>query len=103
MHKLLDPAKLDRVGLSELFEQYGRGKFKIYGRDTEDTQRPTPSLETEEDPDDIDEWKALKLEDSRRFPEIFKNFFFGCESEDRMTAIAFDSRLNHYGTKLQAD
>ena len=30
------------------------------------------------------------------------NFYFGCEADDRMTAVAFDSRLNHMGAKLKA-
>ena len=31
-----------------------------------------------------------------------KNYFFGCEADDRMTAVGFDARLNHYNLKLNA-
>jgi len=31
-----------------------------------------------------------------------KNYFFGCEGDDRMTAVGFDARLNHYDLKLNA-
>lgn len=30
------------------------------------------------------------------------NFYFGSEADDRMTAVAFDTKLNHYGARLNA-
>jgi hypothetical protein len=30
------------------------------------------------------------------------NFYFGCESDDRMTAVAFNPKVNHFGAKLKA-
>ena len=30
------------------------------------------------------------------------NFYFGCEADDRMTAVAFNRRLNHHDAKLKA-
>ena len=30
------------------------------------------------------------------------NFYFGAEADDRMTALAFDTKLNHFGVKLKA-
>ncbi|MDP7547106.1 MAG: amidohydrolase, partial [Alphaproteobacteria bacterium] len=31
-----------------------------------------------------------------------RNFYFGSEADDRMTAVAFDSKLNRHGAKLNA-
>jgi hypothetical protein len=30
------------------------------------------------------------------------NFYFGCEADDRMNAVAFNPKLNHLGVKLKA-
>ena len=30
------------------------------------------------------------------------NFFFGCEADDRLNTLAFDTRLNHLGARLNA-
>jgi hypothetical protein len=52
---------------------------------------------------EIDEFKALEIEKEADIAELFaKPFYFGCESDDRLTAIAFDARLNHEGVKLKA-
>ena len=53
----------------------------------------------DENPDDLDEWKALKIEHGRDFKKIFENFYFGCEADDRMTAVAFNPKINRYGAE----
>ena len=30
------------------------------------------------------------------------NFYYGAEADDNMTALAFDTKLNHFGVKLKA-
>ena len=30
------------------------------------------------------------------------SFYFGCEADDRMSAVAFDTRLNHFDAKIKA-
>ena len=99
MRELNDPAKLDRAAMDELFAKYGRSKFNL---PSGDSGVPIASHHTKEDPADLDEWQALGITDPRKFADIFQNFYFGCEAEDRMTSIAFNERLNHYGVKLQA-
>ena len=101
MRKYLDPANFDRNALDELFKKYGEGRFAIAGSGGEATTQLTRNAAAER-PEDIDDWKALKIDDPRKFAKIFENFFFGCESEDRMTAAAFNPRLNHFGARLQA-
>jgi len=91
----LDPAKLDRAKMAELFVKYGG---KLAGKQV-DALANNPAAE---DPADLDDWSALKIEDPRAFADFFRNFFFGCEPDDRMTAVAFNPKLNHYGAKMQA-
>jgi predicted TIM-barrel fold metal-dependent hydrolase len=95
LYERSDPAKLDQNAMRELFRQYG-GKIADRGLDA---LFNNPAIE---DPADLDDWSALKIEDPRRFAEIFENFFFGCESDDRLSAFAFHPSINHYGTKLNA-
>src|SRR5262249_54047874 len=59
-------------------------------------------LATKENPSEIDDFAALEIDDPRRFAEIFSRFYFGCEAEDRITAIAFNPKLNHFGATMQA-
>ena len=51
----------------------------------------------------IDEWSAIGIDRGEDIRDRFvPNFYFGCEADDPMNALAFDSRLNGYGAKLQA-
>jgi hypothetical protein len=95
LRRHLDPKLLDRGVLEKLFGEYGGKRFE--GRKLE----PTPGL-PEEDPATLDEWQALGVKDPGEFVEIFSRFYFGCEAEDRMTAVAFNTRLNHFGARLKA-
>ena len=95
LQRNLNPAILDRAKLGELLDRYGEKRF--HGRLNDHLSREAyPPAE------DLDDWRALNLKDPHKLADIFGRFFFGCESEDRMTAVAFNSRLNHFGIKLAA-
>jgi hypothetical protein len=54
-------------------------------------------------PADLDDWRECGIGSVEDFGPLFlKPFFFGCEADDRMNAVAFDTRLNPLGAKLQA-
>jgi hypothetical protein len=100
MYRYLDPSKFDRAAVSELVDRYGgtrlAGKYPAGGDGGAGSKRP------DVDPAEMDDWKAAAVADPREFPNIFSRFFFGCEAEDRMTSVAFDARLHHFGFRLQA-
>ena len=98
MRTYIDPAKLDRSLMGELFAKYGDGKFKS----AQNGADPITTQQWDEKDEEIDDFSKLRVDNPRRFADIFQNFFFGCEAEDRMTAVAFNPKLNHYGAKLQA-
>jgi len=102
MRENLDPAKLDLTLLTELFAKYGGARFETKGNGSTPASLAPYTAERQENPDDLDEWSALKIESSRQFAEIFKNFFFGCEADDRMVATAFNPKQNRYGARMQA-
>ena len=94
MRRTIDPQLLDKAELQRLFEEYGGERFA--GRKGMGNEAPPEKIE------DIDDWAASGIEDPHEFAEIFSRFYFGCEAEDRMTAVAFNPKLNHFGLKLQA-
>ena len=100
MMENLDPARLDMDLMVRMFEKYGNSyltpeKMKGY--------RSTANARTDEDPATLDDWKALKIERAEDIRDLFvDSFYFGCEADDRMSAVAFNPRLNHFDAKIKA-
>lgn len=92
----LDPAKIDVKLLGELFERYGggvlAGKF-----DPKSLAHGRPA------PDALDDFAAAGIGSVDELLDRFvPNFYYGCEADDRMNSIAFDTRLLPGGRKLNA-
>jgi predicted TIM-barrel fold metal-dependent hydrolase len=99
-----DPRNLDLEQLADLFEKYGGSMVR---------SRPDPK-----DPSfarwpggwhwgddrmiahELDHLDIRSAEDLRRLFET--NFYFGCEADDPLVSLGFDSRLNPFGAKLKA-
>ena len=96
----MDPAKLDMDLMVEMFERYGSARL------TPDYIRTHPDLynaKLDEDRNRLDDFTACGIEKESDIRDLFvPNFYFGCEADDRMTACAFDSCLNHMDSKLKA-
>jgi predicted TIM-barrel fold metal-dependent hydrolase len=96
----MDPAKLDMDLMVEMFQRYGDQHL------TADYIRAHPDLynaKLDEDRSRLDDFALCGAEREEDIYRLFvPNFYFGCEADDRMTAIAFDTRLNHMGAKLKA-
>ena len=51
----------------------------------------------------LDDYSACGISDKEDFQELFvKPFYFGCEADDPMNAMAFNSDLNPQGARLNA-
>jgi len=100
MARYLDPRKLD----VELLVEMAR-KFPTPGLTPE---RVRKEFETIRDrlPADApvpDDFALCKIEKGEDIRELFtRTFFFGCEADDHMCAIAFDPRLHHDGARFKA-
>ena len=96
----LDPAKLDMDLMVEMFAEYGNDyltpeKIKDH--------RSVHNARLDEDHATIDEFSACGIEKDEDIRDLFTdNFYFGCESDDRLVATGFDPRLNHFGARLKA-
>jgi hypothetical protein len=94
-----DPANIDVELFKDLSRRYG-GKM-VEGRLTEEFVKGFMS--SKEDPDMLDEFGACGIKDKRDIRDLFvPRFYFGCESDDPVTAWAFDSKKNPFGAKLNA-
>jgi predicted TIM-barrel fold metal-dependent hydrolase len=96
-----NPANLDREALARLFEEYATGGI------AERRARLGDGLVMLSDPDelprDTDMFTESALTDINDLFDIFTNrFFFGCEADDPMNALAFSSSLNSGGVTLPA-
>ena len=96
-----DPSTLDRELLVDLFERYGSDAYRDRLDGLDDGLRPL-SL-PDEDPATIDEFAASGVESAEDIRDTYTTqFHFGCEADDPMTALAFDTRRNPLGARLRA-
>jgi len=97
----LDPARLDRARMAELFARYGPESWQRHA-DRLDASLAVLS-DPDEDPSQLDEFRhtgATRAEDIR---DVFtRQLFFGCEADDPMNPLAFDTQRNPLGARLRA-
>ena len=92
----LNPERIDRELLKSLFEQYG-GEV-LSGR-----AQQGAFLRKGSERDGEDDFAAARISSVADLLErLVPNFYDGCEADDRMNAIAFDTRLIPGGRKLNA-
>jgi len=96
-----DPDALDQDLMRRLFREYGGD----YGADVAAREEDRSQLlwGAPQDPADLDEFARCAItrkEDIR--DQFVPKFFFGCEGDDRMTAVAFEPRKNPFGARLGA-
>ena len=97
----LDPAKLDIDLLVEMAKIYGDERLTPERIRAEPHQPGTTQLFVP--PEELDDFAGTGINGGRDILRIFdNNIYFGSEADDRMTAVAFDTKLNHYGAKMNA-
>jgi hypothetical protein len=97
----LDPEKVDVDLLVEMFARYGND-YLTPERIRANPHHPASAIPG---PDNraVDEWAESGIERPGDIRDMFaQRFYFGCEADDRMNAVAFDTRINHYKIKLNA-
>jgi len=97
--KNLDPELLNVDLLAKLSEQFGSARLSP----DRIRARPYSGLSQPGNPAEKDEFAACQMKEVRDLRRLFIDpFFFGCEADDRMMAVAFNRRLNPLGTELKA-
>jgi predicted TIM-barrel fold metal-dependent hydrolase len=96
-----DPAALDRDRLAELVATHGDPAF--LARAARLDEGLSFLSDPDEDPSTLDEWAQSGLRSVEDIVDVFtRRCFFGCEADDPMNALAFDTRINPRGSQLQA-
>ncbi len=98
--RLYDPASLDRDRLAELFAKYAD---PAAARHAGQLPESLHLLSEPDEPEDArDEFAACPIARAEDIRDIFERFFFGCEADDPMNAIAYDRRSAPLGATLHA-
>lgn len=96
-----NPANLDRAKIAQLVADYGA----IGHRDRSDQLELALTMlsDPDERPDQVDDFAESMLTSVDDILDIFtRQYFFGCEADDPMNAMAFDSSRNPGNAKVQA-
>jgi hypothetical protein len=98
----LDPAAADIELLRGLFRDYGMGLLARTGTDPKDLGSAQVGGGHREDPAMIDEMRLAGMESAEDLRQLFEpNFYFGCEADDRLVSLAFDSKKLPFGATLK--
>jgi predicted TIM-barrel fold metal-dependent hydrolase len=90
----LDPSLIDRDVMIEMMGRYGSGAPRVHN---DPTRRPR------EDEDTLDEWAACGITEASDIKALFADrFYFGCEADDPLTSMAFNTAVNPFGSELKA-
>jgi predicted TIM-barrel fold metal-dependent hydrolase len=93
LRRNLDPALVDRALMAEMAARYAPDALSYRGPLT---RRPA------EDEDTLDEWAACGIERAEDIRALFADrFYFGCEADDPLTSMAFNTAVNPFGTELK--
>jgi predicted TIM-barrel fold metal-dependent hydrolase len=94
----LDPARIDTALIARLFADYGDAHFHANVPGLMDA-----FTRLEPEPPFLDEWAACGIRSAEDVRDKFvPSFFFGCEADDPGVALAFDTRLQPMGARLNA-
>ena len=99
-----DPRNIDAEVLADLFAEYGAGL--VEGRpDPQDPNFLRTPVGWSQHKDDLiaHELDSLGIEESEDLRPLFEPcFYFGCEADDPLVALAFNRKINPFGTQLKA-
>jgi hypothetical protein len=94
LRRNLDPALIDRTLMAEMMSHYAPGAPPA---GSHITRRPPEPEEM------LDEWSACGIERAHDITRLFVDrFYFGCEADDPLTSIAFNTNVNPFGVELNA-
>jgi predicted TIM-barrel fold metal-dependent hydrolase len=95
-----DPARFDVSMGRELFREHARGRLAGLAEAFEAEMR---QMKASHEPLGTDDFRESGIESMQDLVGIFKDqFFFGCEADDPLNALAFDRRLLPKGGRLNA-
>jgi len=92
LRRTLDPALIDRELMGRMTRQFAPGAPRMSGGLT---RRPT------EPENMLDEFASCGIEKVEDIAKLFADpFYFGCEADDPLTSMAFNTKINPFGAEL---
>ncbi|MBM4257659.1 MAG: amidohydrolase [Deltaproteobacteria bacterium] len=96
-----NPAYVDRDAFLDFSRRYGGTLLE--GRAEEILRAYQIFMSRGEDPALLDEWKPSGITSPEEIRDIFtKRFYFGCEGDDPMNTLAFDTKGSPFNAELYA-
>ena len=103
LRRNLDPANVDNGLMAELVERYAAESVKPLMVETARRDPAALRPEQPQNPAELDEWAASGVTRAEDVQDRFvPQFYFGCEADDPMNAVAFNTRINRFGVRLNA-
>ncbi len=100
--KYVDPANMDVDGLMDLYARYGDARVEDKLQEIR-AALPKTTFGLDKQPAHSDDFALAGIEQKTDLRDRFvPNFFFGCEADDGMNAVAFNEKLNPMGVRLSA-
>jgi predicted TIM-barrel fold metal-dependent hydrolase len=88
----LDPALIDRALMLQMMSRFASDAPPVQG-----PRRPPEPEEM------LDEWAATGIESAQDIKRLFVDrFYFGCEADDPLTSMAFNTGVNPFRAELNA-
>lgn len=98
----LDPANIDSELLEQYFAEYGGSRFVGTQGAVDGLGYGVTSTNSVIAADPVDDFAACAIERAEDIADLFaKTLYFGCEADDVMTRLAFDSKMLPFGTRLK--
>jgi predicted TIM-barrel fold metal-dependent hydrolase len=101
-----NPANMDHELMMELASVYGTGNMAELMTDRDNAlfaALNTAASTNKSAPGVVDDYAPCEINDEEDIKDLFvPNFYFGCESDDRMNATAFDTKVNPFNARLNA-
>ncbi len=94
----LDPNRLDRAEMQSLLGRYATERMAGEKLD----EALAVLCKADEDPAGIDEFARAGVRKAEDVAAVFSRFHFGCEADDPMNAVAYDTDRNPLGARLNA-
>jgi predicted TIM-barrel fold metal-dependent hydrolase len=96
-----NPATVNRSAFLELSRRYGDKLLE--GRAEEILRSYQVFMSRGEDPALLDEWAPSRIRSPEEICNIFtQRFYFGCEGDDPLNALAFETKGSPFGARLYA-
>lgn len=102
-----NPAHIDHAVMQEMFGRYGADLIKASKIPHRFDPLLVPNAAAmggfDEPSDMVDEFSISQIKSGEDVRDLFvPHLYFGCEADDRLVAVAFDSRVNAFGANLKA-